>query len=130
MQMQASRSAVLDARAIGVIGVDAAVATFISSAGLGHQPRIVALVLLGVSAGLAGRSVFLGGSDEIGPSVIGLLSRAEIDDSSILEKSLLDGLAADVHANHRALARKAPGLTAAFVLLALAIVIALIGGVH
>jgi hypothetical protein len=65
LQMQASRSAVLDARAIGVIGVDAGVATFISGASFGNQSRIVALILLGVSVGLAGRSVFLGGSDEI-----------------------------------------------------------------
>jgi hypothetical protein len=129
LQMQASRSATLDARAIGVIGVDAAVTTFIFGAGLGLQARIAALAMLGLSAGLAGRSVFLGGSDEIGPSVLGLLASSDTDDR-VLEESLLDSLAADVDANHRALAHKASRLTAAFVVLALAITIALVGGVN
>ncbi len=70
LQIQASRSATLDARAIGVIGVDAAVTTFTFGAVLGLGPRIAAL------------------------------------------------------------AHKASRLTAAFVVLALAIAIALVGGVH
>jgi hypothetical protein len=130
LQIQASRSATLDARAIGVIGFDAAVATLVFGAGLGHQPTIAALAILGLSAGIAGRSVFLGGSDEIGPSVLGLLSSNDIDDPHVLEESLLKGLAEDVQANHQALARKAPRLTASFIFLALAITIALIAGVH
>jgi hypothetical protein len=130
LQIQASRSATLDARAIGVIGFDAAVATLVVGAGLGHRPTIAALAMLGLSAGVAGRSVFLGGSDEIGPSVLGLLTSNEIDDRSALETSLVDSLAADVQANHQALAHKAPRLTASFFFLALAITIALIAGVH
>jgi hypothetical protein len=48
----------------------------------------------------------------------------------VVERSLLDSLAEDVRANHQALARKAPLLTAAFILLAVAVIIALAGGVH
>jgi hypothetical protein len=113
-----------------VIGVDAAVATFIFGAALANQPRIAALAMLGLSAGLAGRSVFLGGSDEIGPSVKGLLVSDETGDHLAREEWLLDSLASDVDANHQALARKAPRLTAALVFLALAIMIAVVAGVH
>jgi hypothetical protein len=130
LQMQASRSATLDARAIGVIGFNAAIATFVFNGTLGHQPKVAALAFLGLSATLAARSVFLGGADEIGPSVIRLLASTEISDGNALEPSLLDSLAADVDANQQALARKAPRLTAAFVFLALAVVIALVAGVH
>jgi len=129
LQIQASRSATLDAGAIGVIGVDAAVTTFIVGGALGDQP-IAALVMLGLSAGVAGRSVFLGGPDEIGPSVKSLIASDETDDSLVLEESLLNSLASDVDANHQALARKPPGLTAALVFLALAIMIAVVAGVH
>jgi hypothetical protein len=76
------------------------------------------------------RTHFLGGSDEIGPSVLSLLASNEIDDRSVLEELIVDSLAEDVQANHQALARKAPRLTASFVFLALAITIALIAGLH
>jgi hypothetical protein len=56
--------------------------------------------------------------------------RSVLDDRRDLEEWLLSSLAADVDANHLALARKAPRLTAAFFFLALAILIALVGGVH
>jgi hypothetical protein len=112
LQIQASRSAILDARAVGLVGVDAAVATLIFGAGIGQQTRAAALAMLVLSAGVAGRCLFVGGSDEIGPSVIDLLA-FEIDAPGIVERSLLDSLAADVRANHQALARKAPLLTAA-----------------
>jgi hypothetical protein len=49
---------------------------------------IAALATLGLSAGVAGRSVFLGGSDEIGPSVLSLLASKQIDDRSVLEEAL------------------------------------------
>jgi hypothetical protein len=49
--------------------------------------------------------------------VIDLLA-VEIDAPHVVERSLLDSLAEDVRANHQALARKAPLLTAAFILLA------------
>ena len=87
MQIQASRSATLDARAIGVVGVDAAVTTLILGAGIGHRATIVALAMLLLSAGIAGRCLFLGGSDEIGPSVMDLLDFG-VNGCGVLERSL------------------------------------------
>ncbi len=130
LQMQASRSGTLDARAVGVIGVDVAIASIIVGPGLGQGLRAVVLAMLAISAGLAGRSVSLGGSEGIGPSVVELLASTAIDDREALEGSLLNSLAADVRANDQALSRKAPRLTAAFVLLAFTVGIVLIGGIY
>lgn len=130
LQMQASRSGTLDARAIGVIGVDAAVAAIILGAGVGPGSTAAALAMLALSAGLAGRSVFFGGSDEIGPSVANLLASGEVDDRHVLGGLLLHSLATDVRANDQALARRAPRLTAALILLTVAVGIALVVGVY
>jgi hypothetical protein len=52
LQMQTARSAALDGGALGVMAVDAAIATFVVDTGGAHHFWIGALVLLGLSLGL------------------------------------------------------------------------------
>ena len=83
--------------------------------------------MLASSAGLAARSLFLEGARRVGPSVSRLLVSREIHHAACLDESILRRLAADVAANERALTRKMPRLTMAFLLLALAALLALMG---
>ncbi len=130
LQMQTARSGTLDAGALGVMAVDAAVATIVLDTGAAHHLWIVALALLGLSLGLAVRTLRLGGAGETGPSVRETLEACEAKGDRQAEKSLLEDLAEDVEINEHALARKAPLFDRAQTFLILAIVIELAGSLQ
>lgn len=67
LQTQAARSVALDAGALGVMAVDAAIATIVIGARGAYHLWIVALVLLGLSLGLAVRTLRLPGAEETAP---------------------------------------------------------------
>lgn len=130
LQIQASRSAALDAGAIAIAGIDVAVGAMVFATGSGQPLRLAALALVGLSAGLAVRALFLDGTPHLGPSVMRVLAIRKIRTDRVLENAILSALGADVRANRRALARKAPCVTRAFALLALAAMLTLAGGIH
>jgi hypothetical protein len=129
LQMQASRAASLDARAIGVMGIDTALATIIGSAPLVDTPQTAALTMLCMSAALALRCLLLDIGERMGPSPASLLAKRELYGSIALERLILTSMAADLRINRHILARKVPRLTGAFVFLALAVACALAGSV-
>jgi hypothetical protein len=67
LQMQTARSAALDGGALGVMAVDAAVTAIVIGTRGTHELWIVALVLLGLSLGLAVRTLRLPGAEETAP---------------------------------------------------------------
>jgi hypothetical protein len=125
LQMQTARSAALDAGALGVIAVDAGVAAIIIGARGTYGLWIVALVLLGLSLGVAVRTLRLPGAEDTGPSVAAMHEARETQDDNELERSLLEGLAEDVQINDEALVRKAPLFNRALTFLVLAILVEL-----
>jgi hypothetical protein len=129
LQAQASRSASVDAGALGVVSAGAAIAAIILSARSTHHLWIGSLILLGLSVGLAVRSLLLAGAEEIGPLVTDMLDAREVRDDENLEESLLDDLARETLVNNQALARKDPLMTSALALLVLAVLLEL-GGVQ
>jgi hypothetical protein len=118
LQVQASWSATLDARAIGVIAIDAAMAAIAVSVRLAHAQRVVTLTLLAASACLAARAIFVEGARRLGPRIARMLSSRCIYDDSVLQEAILSDLARDVKANELDLTRKAPRLAGAFAFLA------------
>jgi hypothetical protein len=129
LQIQAARSVALDAGALGVMAVNTAVAAIIIDTRGPHDLWIVALVLLGLSAGLAIRVVRLTGAEQTGPLVYGVLEAGATEENDQLELSLLQDLATDMLINRRALARKSPPFNQAQTLLVLAILVELAGQV-
>jgi hypothetical protein len=127
LQTQAARSASVDAGALGVVSACAAIAALILSARSVHHLWIAALVLLGLSAGLAVRALLVRGAEEIGPLVTDMLDARARNDDAFLEAVLLEDLAAETLANNQALARKDPLLAWAVALLVLAVVLELAG---
>lgn len=127
LQAQAARSAALDAGALGVMAVDAAVTAIVVGAKGAHGLWIVALVLLGLSAGLAVRALLLRGAKEIGPLVTDILNDRDRSNDEELERSMLEDLATETLANVQALARKDPLFIGALTLLVLAILVELAG---
>lgn len=129
LQAQVTRSATLDARAIGVMGVDAGLAAIIvarPSSAIGTA----ALAALSLSAVIAGRSLFLGGSGWLGPSVVRLFALRDTYNDRALQELVLHSLVSNVSANEMALARREPQLLAAFVLLAFAALLTLAAGIY
>jgi hypothetical protein len=123
LQAQALRFAALTAGAIGVMGVDAAIAAVLVAVTPDDGVRGVAL---GASFGLAVRAVLLKDREQIGPLVAGVLrARATCDDRE-LEEQLIEDLAVDMLMNRRSIARKTPLLTGAVTFMAMAIVAELI----
>ena len=129
LQIQAARSASLDAGALGVMTIDAAVATIVLGVGGTYGLWIVALVLLGLSFGLALRAGRLPGAERTGPRVEDVLTAGETEENDELERSLLGDLATDIRTNRRTLARKGPLLERAQTFLVAAILVELIGRV-
>jgi hypothetical protein len=127
LQIQAARSASVDAGALGVVSACAAIAALILNARSVHHLWIAALTLLGVSAGLAVRALLLRGAKEIGPLVTDMLDARETRNDEDLEATLLKDLAMETLANEQALARKDPLLARAVALLVLAVVLELAG---
>jgi hypothetical protein len=129
LQAQVARSATLDAQAMGVMGLDAALAAIL----LGRPADsigIVALTILGLSAGIAGRSLFFDSKERIGPSVTRLLGWRDIYDDNALDEQILRSLTSTVGANEIALGRREPRLAGAFVLLALSATLVLVTGLY
>ena len=127
LQIQASRSASIDAGALGVVSACAAIAALILTVRSTDHLWIAALVLLGLSASLALRSLMHQGAKEIGPLVTDILIDRECSNDEELEQSLLEDLADETLVNNQALARKDPALTGALTLLVLAVLLELAG---
>jgi hypothetical protein len=127
LQMQTVRSAALDGGALGVMAVDAAIATLIVDTGGTHHFWIPALALLGLSLGLAVTAVRLTGAEETGPSVADTLEARETQDDRELEASFLADLAEDIRTNEQTLSRVSPVVNGSLTFLVLAIVIELVG---
>jgi len=89
---------------------------------------IVALVLLGLSLGLAVRTLRLPGAERTGPSIADMRKARETEeDEQSLEDSLLNDLEEDLQTNDQALTRKIRLFDQALTFLVLAIVVALTG---
>ncbi len=122
LQIQTSRSSALDAGALGVMALDAALATIILSTGTTHLAT-AALTLVGLSLSLAAGALSLPDAGQTGPSVPDTLAARQANGDRKLEDSFLTDLAEDLSTNEQALARKAPLFNAALALLMLALVI-------
>jgi len=127
LQMQTARSAALDDGALGMMAVDAAIATFIVDTGGTHHFWIGALVLLVLSLGLAVQTLGAPGAKETGPSVAAMRKARQSQDDKELQEALLEDLAEDVQINEQSLARKAGSFNGALICLVLAITIELVG---
>jgi hypothetical protein len=127
LQAQVSRSGTLDAGALGVMAVDAAVAAIVIGTRGTYDLWIVALALLGLSLSVAVRILLGPGAKQNGPLVVDMLDARASNDDAYLEEVLLEHLAAETLANEQALSRKDPMITWAVALLLLAIVIELLG---
>jgi len=127
LQIQAGRSVALDASALGVMAVDMAVAAIALGARGAYDLWILALTLLGLSLGLAVRSLHLPGAEQIGPSVADTPEAPDGKDEHSPADSLLNDLAEDIEANEHALDRKDPLFDRALRFLVLAIVVELAG---
>jgi hypothetical protein len=125
LQMQAARSAALDGGALGVVAADAAVATIAIDTRGTFALWIIALILIGLSLGLAVKALRLPGAKETGPSVSRTLKARESQDERKLEEWILNDLARDVEINDEALVRKGPLFDRALILLVLAIILEL-----
>jgi hypothetical protein len=125
LQTQAARSVALDASALGVMAVDAAVAAIVIGVRGAYGLWIVALVLLGLSLGVAVRVLRLPGTEQNGPLVAEILEARRANDDDTIEEQLLDDLAHETFANENALARKDPLVASAVTCLILGIVVEL-----
>ena len=127
LQTQISRSGALDASALGVMAIDAAVAAIIFATRGVYDLWIVALTLLGLSLGVAVRILLSPGAKRNGPLVADMLDARAGNDDEIIEEVLLKELAAETLANERALALKDPLIAWAVALQILAIALELTG---
>lgn len=125
LQIQAAQSVALDASALGVMAVDAGVAAIIIATRGAYDLWIVALTLLGLSLGLAVRTLRLPGTEDTGPSVADMREARASQDEHELEEWVLEDLDRDIQVNEQALARKAPLFDRALRLLVLAILVKL-----
>jgi len=127
LKMQTSRSTALDSGALGLMALDVAFATIVIETRGAHDLWIVALLLLGLSFGLAIRALWRKGTEATGPPVARLREERETHAADQLRESQLEDLAAGVNINDRALARKTVLFDRALILLVLAILIDLAG---
>jgi hypothetical protein len=127
LQTQVSRSGTLDAGALGVMAVDAAVAAIVVDTRGTYDLWIVALALLWLSLAVAVWTLLGPGAKQNGPLVADMLDARASNDDAYLEEVLLKDLAAETLANEQALARKDPMIAWALALLVLAIAIGLLG---
>jgi hypothetical protein len=127
LQTQVSRSGVLEGGALGVMGVNVAVALIVLGAGGAYDLSILPLLLLGCSFSLAMRALRLPSAEEAGPSLDAMRRGRESKDARELEDSLLDDLEEDIEANEHALVRKTLLSKHALTFLASAILVELAG---
>ncbi|HEY8304917.1 MAG TPA: hypothetical protein VIG42_10075 [Solirubrobacteraceae bacterium] len=109
------------------MAVDAGVAAIVIGTRGAYDLWIFSLVLLGLSLGVAVRTLRFPGAEDTGPCVADILKTSECKDERSLEEWLLNDLAEDFEINDQALARKAPLFDRAVTLLVLAIVVELAG---
>jgi hypothetical protein len=129
LQTQAARSAAIDSGAHGMMAVDAALAAIVIGVRGTYALWILALAMLGLSAGLAVRVVRITGAEDTGPLIDDVLPASETLQDAQLEHSLLQDFAADMQTNRRALARKGLLFNRAQTLLVLAILAEFVGQV-
>jgi hypothetical protein len=127
LQTQAALSVSVDASALGVMAVDAALAAIIIGTRGAYELWILALILLGLSLSVAVRTLRLPAAGKTGPSIAAVRKAREQKDDDELEESLLDDLEADIEINEQALARKGPLFDRALTILVLALAIELAG---
>lgn len=127
LQTQVSRSGVQEGGALGVMGVDVAVALIVVGAGKAYDLSILALLLLGCSFLLAVRALRLPGAEDAGPTLAAMRRARESEDARAFEDSLLDDLELDIQINDQALARKTLLFKHALTFLVLAILVELAG---
>jgi hypothetical protein len=109
------------------MAVDAGVATIIIGTRGSYDLWIFALALLGLSLGVAVRTLLGPGAKQNGPLVAGMLDARARNDDTCLEDVLLEDLATETLANEQALARKDPLIAWAVAPLILAIALDLAG---
>jgi hypothetical protein len=129
LQTLVSRSVALEAGALGVMAVTAAVTLIVIGATGAYDLSIVALLLLGLSFGLAVHTLLLPSAKETGPSLATMRKARDIEDTRAFEDSLLDDLEEDLRINDRALARKTLLFKRGLTFLMLAILVELAGRV-
>jgi hypothetical protein len=129
LQTQVSRSGVLVGGALGVMGVDVAVALIVVGGGGAYGLSILALLALGASFSLAMRALLLPNAEDAGPTLASMRRARESEDARELEDSLLDDLEEDLEANGQAVARKTLLFERALRFLAFAILVELVGRV-
>lgn len=127
LQTQVSSSAVLVGGALGVMGLDVAVALIVLGGGGAYGLSIFALLALGCSFGLAMRALRLPNAKDAGPSLAAMRRAREAEDARAFEDSLLDDLEVDVRLNERAVARKTLLFAHALNFLAFATLVELVG---
>jgi hypothetical protein len=127
LQTRVSKSLALEAGALGVMPVAAALALIVIDAGGAYDLWIVALVLLGLSVGLAVHTLLLPSAKQTGPSLAAMRRASQVEDTGDFEKSLLDDLEVDLRRNDMALAHKRLLFKRTLTLLALAILVELVG---
>jgi len=101
LQTGVSRSGALEGSALGVMGVDVAVALIVLGATGAYALSILALLLLGSSFSLAVRALRLPSAKEAGPTLAAMRRAREAEDAREFEDSLLDDLEEDLQINKR-----------------------------
>jgi hypothetical protein len=127
LQTQVSRSAALVGGALGVMGVDVAVALIVVGSGGAYGLSILALLALGASFSLAMWALLLPGAKEVGPTLAAMRRARDRKDARELEDSLLDDLEEDLETHDRAVVRKTLLFERALRFLAFAILVELAG---
>lgn len=127
LKTQSGRGAALDAGALGLMLLDAAlVATIIDTRGASDL-WIAALMLLGLSFSLAIRALRRKDAENTGPPVARLNEDRETHDARQIRESMREELTEEVDINEHALARKTVLFDRALIVMALAILIDLAG---
>jgi hypothetical protein len=130
IQSQISRAAALDAGAVGLMGVDAAIAASVIDLRSAMQLWLLALALLCTAFSVLSTALLMQGGDDVGPLVTEVIARRGVRSDQDLACDLLHDLADRILANRRALDRKEPRLTAALVLTLIAVLVELAGQLH
>jgi hypothetical protein len=129
LQTHVSRSAALVGGALGVMGVDVAVALIVGGGGGAYGLSILALLALGASFSLAMRALLEPNAEDAGPTLASMRRARESEDAREFEDSLLDDLEEDIETNVRAVARKTLLFERALRFLAFAILVEMAGRV-
>jgi hypothetical protein len=127
LKTQTSRSVALDAGALGLMLLNAALATTALETSGAYELWIAALALLGLSFGLAIQASRRKGTENTGPPVARLSEYRETRDARQIRELMREELTEEVDINEHALARKAVLFDRALTVMALAILIDLAG---